>query len=181
MPADIDKRAIEYVENAVLMEDEKILWRGRPDPARSAAVDLKNGLFGIFFFVFAIFWMASTSQAGAPFTLFSLPFLAVGAWMVSKPARTFWRAGRTYYAITDERVLIATIGRTNKLDVVFPVQIRNYERTDKSDGTGSIKLRTTISSDRGRDTTSTEFSDGLWGITDVKGAADAIAQLQAAG
>jgi hypothetical protein len=153
------------------------VWKGRPNPKKSAAVGLFQFFFGIFFFGFAIVWTVLASGAGL-FALFGLPFLAVGAWMVSGPMRNYIRASRSYYAITDKRVVILTAGNNYKVISIAPGEITDYERTDKGDGSGSIRLRKTISESSEGTSSSVEFADGLWGIADVKGAADAIAALQ---
>ena len=188
-----DQNVLQYVQNSVLQPREKLVWKGRPNPKKAASVGLGLFFFGIFFFGFAIFWTAGASAAAWAvtsaeghafplfagfFPLFGLPFLAVGAWMVSGPVRNYLRAARSYYAITDKRVLIITAGRNYKVNAVFADQINDYERADKGDGSGSIRLKKTIINSGRGTRSSVGFADGLWGIADVKGAADAIIALQ---
>ena len=104
---------------------ERILWEGAPAGGlRFRASDLPLSLFGAFFFSFACFWvyMASTMGGGAPgafgliFPLFGLPFIAVGLYLLV--GRFFWGAykrGRTRYALTEKRAIIATNAFGRKL------------------------------------------------------------------
>lgn len=184
-----DQQVLDYVENSLLRTDEILVWKGRPDPMayiRKPAT-LVQVPFGLFFFGFAVFWTIGASQGSTVFGLFGVPFMAVGLWIASKPLRTYRRAARTYYAVTDQRILIVSAGRSYTVNTIHPGDIVDYERTDRPDGTGSIRLRTTErryrrtrSRFRGTRTMNTvAFTDGLWGIADVKGAADAVAALQA--
>ncbi len=188
-----DQKVLHYVQNSVLQPREKLVWKGRPNPLAAASVGLGLFFFGIFFFGFAIFWTAGASAAAwavraadgqvfplfaGVFPLFGVPFLAVGAWMVSGPVRNYLRAARSYYAITDKRILIITAGRGYTVRTIFADKINDYERTDNGDGSGSIRLKKTIINSGRGTRSSVVFADGLWGIADVKGAADAITALQ---
>ena len=107
---------LNYINQYVLQKDEKIVWKGRPTPSRCASVGLFQSFFGIFFFGFAIVWtvMASKAEEAGFFPLFGIPFMAVGAWMVSGPLRHYRWGKRTYYAITNNRILIVTTGSVSK-------------------------------------------------------------------
>lgn len=168
-----------YVENNVLTDGEEIAWQGRPDPMEAAKVGWLNALFGVLFLAFAVFWVVGASDSGW-FALFGLPFVAVGLFMISRPARQYLNAGKTYYAVTNKRVLLLSAGKTFKVTSITPSEMTDYEREDKVDGTGSIRLRKTISHDREGPSSSVEPTDGLWGVADVKGASEAIARLRAA-
>lgn len=97
---------------------EKLVWEGAPAGGiRIRPSDLFQSLFGLFFLGFSVFWvyMAATMGGGAPgpfgviFPLFGLPFVAVGIYLVA--GRFFWKAyvrGRTRYALTDKRAIVAT-------------------------------------------------------------------------
>lgn len=177
MRVDRDKVALDYVQNAILQPNENIVWKGRPNPLTCAAIGLFEFLFGVLFLAAAFFIMVKASESGAgAFLLFHVLPIAFGAWMVSTPARNYLRACQSYYAITNKRVLIITAGNTCKVNSIVAGEISDYERTDKSDSSGSIRLRKTMRWNKGTQS-SASFADGLWGITDVKGAADAIAAL----
>ena len=174
-----DAEALQYLETQVLLPGEKVVWKGRPDAMESAKVGPFKFFFGIAFFSFSLFWMyMAASIDGGFFALFGLPFAAVGLWLVSGPARNYLKSARTYYAVTDRRVVILIRSSGYSISSITPDQMSYYERTDRSAGFGNIQLKTTAH--HGPDGTSitTEFTDGLWGINDVKGAADAIGKLR---
>ena len=174
-----DIEALHYLETQVLLPGEKIVWKGRPDARESAKVGLFRFFFGIFFFSFSLFWMyMATSMDGGLFALFGLPFVAVGFWLVSGPARNYLKSARTYYAITNQRVITLIRGKGYAINAITPDQMTDYKRTDQTAGFGSIRLKTTVHQDRNGNSATTEYTDGLWGIQDIKGAADAISKLR---
>ncbi|MBK17566.1 MAG: hypothetical protein CMM52_01825 [Rhodospirillaceae bacterium] len=172
-----DDQAFYYLKESVLAEGEEIQWTGRPAAGAAVAKGISNFLFGIFFFGFAVFWTVGASQGGL-FALFGIPFMAVGAWMISAPVRTYIKANKSYYAVTNKRVIILTVGRSYTCVSIAPNEISDYERTDKPNGTGNTRLRKTIIHGRNGIQTSIDFTDGLWGVSDTKGAADAITALR---
>jgi len=95
-----------------LAATERLLWAGRP---AQGLVLRKADLFMIPFSLlwggFAIFWEYSAWSTGAPllFLLFGLPFVLMGLYLIV--GRFFADAyirGRTYYAVSDARILILT-------------------------------------------------------------------------
>ena len=86
--------------------------------------------------------------------------------------------GQTYYAITDRRILIVRAGRSITVDAIRASEISDYQREDFTDGTSNIRLRHTIVEGRRGRSRTTGFSDGLWGITDARAAAQAIEDLR---
>ncbi len=175
-----DSESLNYLESQVLLPGEKVVWKGRPDGTASAKVGIFQFFFGIFFFAFSVFWMyMAFSMDGGLFALFGIPFVAIGFWMVSSPVRQYLHAGKTYYAITDKRVIILT--RKGEGYIVNPItaeEMADYQRIDAGNGTGSIRLKTTVRRNSEGTSTTTEVTDGLWGIHDVRGAAEAIAKLR---
>lgn len=171
--------ALQYLETQVLLPGEKIVWKGRPDAKESAKVGLFKFFFGIFFFGFSIFWMyMAMDMGGGFFALFGIPFVAVGFWLVSGPARNYLKSARTYYAITDKRVIILTRGSGYSITTITPEEMTSFQRTDLAPGFGNIRLKVTVHHGENGTSTTTEFGDGLWGIQDVKGAADAVGKLR---
>ena len=174
-----DHEALQYLESQVLLPGEKVMWKGRPDAIESAKVGLFKFFFGIFFFGFSLFWMyMAASMGGGFFALFGLPFAAIGFWMVSGPARNYLRSAKTYYAVTDQRVIILTRGSGYSINAIVPAQMTAYQRIDKGGGFGNIRLKTTVHRGENGTSTTTEYTDGFWGISDIKGAADAIGKLR---
>lgn len=173
-----DERVLTYVQNEILQPSEKLAWRGRPSPGRAMRLDILHFFIGLFWLTFSIFWVVMASVAGA-FALFGVPFVLIGIWLVSTPIRNLLRAGRTYYAITNRRVLIVTAGSRIKVRSLGAHDIGDNERSDRGDGTGDIRLRKGAMASQMNYFFHSSLSDGLWGIDDIKGAADAIASVSA--
>jgi hypothetical protein len=107
------------IESSLIDPGERLIWSGKPYPARYA---MRKGtsyfLFGIFFFGFSVFWLhgaygsggRATDQLGFQFWMFGIPFVAVGACMLLSPAWYFFRARNTTYALTDRRAVIDSSG-----------------------------------------------------------------------
>lgn len=170
----------QYLEGEILQPREKVVWKGRPDPVRSASISTTKFLFGIFFFGFAIFWTTQAYESGGFFALFGIPFIVVGFWMLIEPVRTYLAANKTFYAITDRRVLLLTLRRGYRVTSLVASDITDYERVDKQDGRGDIRLRKSLVMGRNGTRTTVGFLDGLWGIEDVRGASDAITGIRTA-
>ena len=123
---------------AYLEADEYILWQGKPEAGSSyfRREDIARVPFGIFFFVFACFWAGMASMASFAFSLFALPFMAVGLYMSF--GIVIHRAillKKTDYAITNKK-LIRVSG--SKVDMVRADQVNNMQITMNKDGTGTI-------------------------------------------
>lgn len=117
--------------------DEYILWQGKPEKGNYfRPQDVFTIPFGLFFFIFACVW-ASIASIGSPaFSLFALPFMAVGLYVSF--GTIIHRAiilSKTEYAITNKK-LIRTYG--SKVEMVYGRQIDNMQITMNKDGTGSI-------------------------------------------
>ncbi len=94
----------------ILDAGERILWQGRPD----ASIVIKPAtifiiFFGCIFAGFALFWMATSLQAGGFFWLFGLPHFGIGIFIIFTAiyGGSYMRK-RTWYTLTDKRALIAT-------------------------------------------------------------------------
>lgn len=102
----------------LLQDGEAILWQGQPDPA----IDWRGllsplSLFGLFFALFALGWMAFTGALlggtdtpvlGLLFALFGLPFLLLGLYLM---AGRLWveaqRRRKTWYTMTTHQAFVA--------------------------------------------------------------------------
>jgi hypothetical protein len=103
----------DYFEREIrdeLSKDEKILWSGQPkqgmmlQPSDAFLIP-----FSLMWGGFAIFWESMVIISDAPcfFTLWGIPFVLVGLYMII--GRFFVDAmqrEKTYYALTNERVII---------------------------------------------------------------------------
>lgn len=129
-------------------------------------------LFGIPFFGFAVFWTcmaiwmtwsapASSQGSGGNttpaafkyfFPLFGVPFLLIGAGMLSAP---FWvrrKASRTVYALTDRRAIVVagTIRGGRQIRSYGPEDMRDMHRTERADGSGDLVFYETTRTVRGK-------------------------------
>lgn len=168
-----------YLQQSVLERGEKIVWKGRPTPAASVQMGWMELFVGLFFFGFSVFWTVSAFSAGGIFGIFGIPFLAFGAWAITKPFRTKNRAKKSYYAITNRRVLIIKRDNGYSVNSIYAYEFNHYARKDRTNGAGDIRFRQSIGKTRKGAYLKTNFSDGLWGIDDVRGADLALAKLRA--
>jgi hypothetical protein len=107
------------IDPSLIDPGEQLIWQGKPYPARYA---LRKAAyifpFGIFFFVFSLFWIHgayiaksnASNPLGVQFWMFGIPFVFVGACMVLSPAWYFFRATTTTYALTDRRAIMDISG-----------------------------------------------------------------------
>ena len=133
----------QQVFQAELLRDETILWTGRPDPSIHFTVaDIPLILFFLAWEGGVIFFTATAFFSGAGFfSIFLLMiFVCIGLSMIfSRFVLPAWRKKRTYYAVTDKRVLALTTttgGRTLQTrDIHTLPGVRTSVRRN---GTGTI-------------------------------------------
>lgn len=122
-----------------LLPDEYVVWQGSPVKGHLFSQrDIYMIPFSIMWGGFAIFWEMTAVASGAPFffKLWGIPFVLVGLYMIAGRffVQQFVR-GRTYYAVTNKRILIYRSGKVSSLD-------RNYapemNMTVNRDGSGTI-------------------------------------------
>lgn len=172
------QQAFDFLNDGILLENEKVVWTGRPAPMAAARKEGAKLVMGLLFLGFTIYWTLVESGGNQIFQLVGVVCGVVGLWIASRPVRTYFRAGRSYYAITDRRVLIITAGGGYDTTSLTIKDIDDVRRTDNSDGTGNIQLRQPGAHGKHGTRSTVEFTDGLWGIRDVKAAASAINALR---
>lgn len=100
-----------------LIAGEQVLWSGRPERVLFRKRDILEWPFGVFWLAFSIFWtfgasghFDNKSDKGSPwFALFGIPFVLIGLYLVpGKLFYRYWRRSRTYFAVTNKRVLVIT-------------------------------------------------------------------------
>jgi len=140
----------EYVMMGDVRRDEKLLWAGRP----AAGFALTPG--DVFLTIFGLAWtaiplgmllailFAESGQKGgeSPPFLVIVPFLSIfiliGLYLVvGRHIFAARRRGRTFYGLTNERVII----KTNRMTTSFPLHnLQSISLTEKRDGRGTITL-----------------------------------------
>jgi len=121
---------------------EKLLWWGQPAPMRTVLPSLPIFLFALPWTGFACFWICmayrgthhlAQRQAEAfnwIFPLFGLPFVFIGLSLLSLPMLSYFKARKTYYALTDKRLLILTDGREKTVENLDFKSLSNGVRTE---------------------------------------------------
>jgi hypothetical protein len=186
-----------HVAQAVQRETEglKVHWVGRPDAALAFRWATLIWLFGVPWTVFAVGWelmacavLFSSASDRMPtlmrtgfqivFPLWGLPFIAIGLAMLAAP---FWIAQTTRnqaHVVTDHKLYTIVAQRSGDLKVTWALisTIQRMERTEKPDGSGSLKIVTGRARDSDGDMV--ETTQDWIGIPDVRQVETVIAGLQ---
>jgi hypothetical protein len=166
--------------------DEQVVWHGW----QLARIDPKHFLsyvFAVPWTAFSLAWTgiatAAVASGGAEdvglvawaFPLFGLPFVAVGAWMLSRPFVPLWERGRVLYVVTARRVLKLAIGIDLTIDTVPADRVGPVHRRERPDGSGWLRLAVRIGRDSDGDKQTEYFEFGP--VAEVAGAGAAIERL----
>jgi hypothetical protein len=129
-----------------LLSGESVLWAGRPNPdVIFHSDDWYMIPFSLLWGGFAIFWEAGVlgywghNSKGAPsmfMVIWGIPFVVIGQYFIW--GRFFydaWIKRRTYYAITNRRVLILQEGWKRKTSSTYLDSIPTIEREGSATGT----------------------------------------------
>lgn len=133
---------IETVIMPHIDKGERLLWSGHPRHGiRLRSQDAFLIPFSILWGGFALFWEAGVILTGAPFffILWGVPFVLVGFYIVI--GRFFVDArsrARTFYAITDERILIISGIFTQHITSLQLRTLSDVSLTQYRDGRGTI-------------------------------------------
>ena len=189
-PHDVAQHALDFLHAEVLQSGETVIWKGRPDPKRVKRRELFNVLAGAAFAGFALFWMSQVFTAEPIVALFGLPFVFVGGMLMTKPWRMRRMAGFTYYAITDQRVIILKADTDGyEVTAMMPEDLNDVTARYRGGADfGDLRLRHTLRNaprqgrhrvGRARKVAVVDYTDGLWGVTDLAAAEAAVAHLTA--
>lgn len=174
---------------------EPIRWSGQPSARSAFWRSAGIWLFAIPWTAFALFWETLSlggffglggpkgqqwSWFGAFFVLFGLPFVVVGLGMMAAPLWLARRARRSVWVITPRRIACLTLGRRGVIvRSISPRDLFAIERTEKPDGSGTLKL--IFGEGRDSDGDKVERSETLQGIPDVRRVEDAVRRLMEEG
>lgn len=165
---------------AELLPGEHLLWSASPAPRKQLHA-FWIWLFGIPWTAFSLFCQAivlmslfGTAQRapdggdwvfGIFFSLFLLPFVAVGFVILWAPFDTLRKARRTIFGLTDRRMLSVTVGRKLESTSVMLQQMGPIDVQVCSKGYGNVRIQTGTGLDNDGDQTINRFE--LLGVPDV--------------
>jgi len=127
-----------------LDSNEKLIWSGQPKRGiifRSA--DIFVIPFSILWCGFAIFWLYSALNSGAPlyFALFGVPFVVIGLIFVfGRFLIDAKQREHTFYGITTDRIIIKSGVFKKSVKSLNIRTLSDLEYTEKSDGSGTISI-----------------------------------------
>ena len=154
---------------------DRILWKGRPEKGITMRPDeLATIPFGIFFTLFALFWISMAIQAG-PFALFGIPFVLVGLYMVGgRFIINEHMKKNTAYVITDKAIIRK---RGSRVDVWYGRDLSNMQVFVHKNGTTSFMFSTVQVHYNRRRGMSTHLY-GIENVRDAKDVSEAIKQIE---
>jgi len=128
-----------------LLDGERITWTGGPGTGiRLQGADAFLIPFSLLWCGFALFWEYSVVSIGhAPFImrLWGIPFVLFGLYfVVGRFMLDAWLRGRTYYAVTNQRVLIYRRAPLARFTALNLKQLPDMSLTEASDGSGTIRF-----------------------------------------
>jgi hypothetical protein len=159
----VDARAAQKIQ-LELMPGENIYWAGMPNPSVIFHSDDWASIpFSIAWTGFFVFWeaqafgfRAKTSRPAGNdifMVLWGIPFLVMGNYMVwGRFLFDAWAKRRTYYAVTNRRVLVLQEAWKRKTSTVFLEAIPQIQREGTTTGTLWFGLKYPVVAARGRKT-----------------------------
>ncbi len=162
-------------------QGEPVLWVGQPSARQSFFISTLIWLFAVPWTAFSLGWEVLALQGwlsgkpspstthsimGLVFPLFGVPFVLFGLGMMLAPFWAWARARRTVYVISGRRLACLTIGRSFGVKSYDRASIVRTERSERPDGSGSLKIVTGVSIDNDGDRK--EQIEHLYGIADVR-------------
>jgi hypothetical protein len=147
--AQIDQETYEVVQPE-LASGETMLWAGRPSPSVILhREDVYLIPFSLLWGGFAIFWEAGVlgfwgkSHGSDIFVLWGIPFVLVGQYLIwGRFLFAAWLKRRTFYAVTDRRVIVVQNGWTHKTASAYLDTLPALTKEVGSKGIGTLRFAT---------------------------------------
>jgi len=161
----IDPEAAMKVQ-AEMTSGERVYWAGRPNPkVIFHSDDWAMVPFSLLWGGFAIFWEAGVlgywgkgARSGSPslfMAIWGIPFIIIGQYMIwGRFLYDAWLKRRTYYGLTNRRVLILQEGWKRKTNWMYLEAIPTIEREGTMTGTLWFGKKYPVIAGRGKKTRS---------------------------
>ena len=137
-----------------LMSEESLLWAGQP--SRKVIFHRSDWFmipFSLLWGGFAIFWEYGVSghfdnahpshnnSVISFMTLWGIPFILAGQYFIwGRFLYVAWRKARTFYGVTNKRVLVLGTGASRKFSAGYLDSLTSVSLTTKRDGMGTIEF-----------------------------------------
>ncbi|MBW6411938.1 hypothetical protein [Clostridium weizhouense] len=145
---------IEELFKRYLLIEEKVLWSGKPDTKNLfMKEDIFPTIFGCSFIIAHLIWEVISIRIitgsiiqesvkpsdGIISALFGLPFIFIGYYLtIGRVIKRKLNKQKILYAITNKRLLIFEIGKTEKVIAKYINQITNIDIDINKNGRGTI-------------------------------------------
>ena len=147
----IDQDSLAAIK-AELTRGETVLWSGRP--STSVVFHVEDAFlvpFSLMWGGFAIFWEmdvtghwgSSSSQAGPSvfMALWGIPFVLIGQYLIwGRFVYAAWKKKRTYYAVTNRRIIVVQEGWTRKTVAAYIDTLPTVLKERRSGKYGTLRF-----------------------------------------
>ena len=154
--------------NSELGAGEKVVWSGQPANKLFTTADFFLVPFSVLWCGFAIFWESMATGDGAPvfFPVFGGMFVLAGLYFVfGRFIYKSYKQKRSYYAVTNKRVIILQDTGGSKITSAYITQIPSIEKKIGSDGVGSITFGNSAPYARMYANTGMDFFGSMYGVS----------------
>ncbi len=119
---------------------EKPLWIGRPIAKKFALEEgWRTFAFGIPWTAAALYMGYQGAQSGSMLTVaVAIPLVAIGVFFLTAPVQEYWRARRTTYVVSNQRLIILNGLWRPSIETFDPSDIGSLDVHAAGDGVGSI-------------------------------------------
>ncbi|MBS1993279.1 MAG: hypothetical protein JSS86_16325 [Cyanobacteria bacterium SZAS LIN-2] len=142
-------RDIPNLFKADLQKGEKVLWSGQPVPRWFTPADIIMVPFSLLWGGFAFFWeggvltmyLSNRNPALLFMVFWGIPFVLMGSYLIfGRFLIERWRQKNTFYAVTNQRLLILHTSGRRSLQTFFLDNLPCLEKTSTGEKTGTISF-----------------------------------------